>query len=197
MANPTIKKFKPFETSLVFRWVDPDTQRKFTASNLKSLVQLIVSYRAQNKLAPIEHLEQVLENYLCGLPENCGKCQPKPLPRSFTQYLKGGIALLKNMYYSDQNMVDQPTAEERALTCTRCPFNVFPDRGMFIKWSDDIALATVGDRKVTAQQHLGNCEVCSCPLRAKVWYKGEFGLTAEQKQLITAVTPACWQLKDK
>lgn len=186
--------FKPFEASSVFQFPDPDTGRMHTAHTRAELVATIVNYRIQNRLAPIVRLDLVLNNYLCTLPINAGKCAPQPLKRGFMQYIKGGLALIEQLYYGDANMVSQAEADRRAQICINCSCNVFPDRDMFIKWSDDLALHTIGDRKSAVHDKLGNCDGCSCPLRCKVWYKGPFNLSPEEKDKMKTCNPSCWQL---
>ena len=116
-------------------------------------------------------MDQVLENYWCGLPENAGKCSVVNLSRGWYHYLKGGIALLENMFFGEKNMVSQEEADARGSVCIECPFNVFPDRDAFIQWSDEIAEASTGGKRSKHHDELGNCEICTCPLRAKVWNK--------------------------
>ena len=125
--------FKPFEASSVWQFPDPDTKRMHIASTRAELVATIVNYRIQNRLDPIVRLDLVLNNYLCTLPINAGKCKQEPLKRGFMSYLKGGLALIEQLYYGDTNMVTQVEADRRAAICKDCSCNVFPDRDMFIK----------------------------------------------------------------
>ena len=185
-------KFKPFEATTIFQFQDPDTGRVHTAKDKKELVQLIVSYRAQNQLEPIENLDIVLEHYLCTLPQNCGKCCFRDrLKRGFFTYLKGGIMLVKNYWYKET--VTPEEAEERAKQCAACPLNVFPDKGPFVRFADEIAMSSVGTKRTTQYERLGNCAACTCVLNAKVWFKGKLSLTPEEKILMEGVR--CWQLK--
>ena len=195
-------QFKPFHAPHVYTFKDPDTGQVFTADSRSALVQRIVNYRAQNSLPEIERFDAVLENYLCSLPVHRGACRPAPpLQRGWVQTIKGGIALLKNLYYGDSNMVTQEEADRRSLLCSKCPNNNFPDKGPFIKWSDEIAMHSVGERRSSCHSSLGNCTVCSCPLRAKVWYAGPFSVSPEERsKMLTALPPSegrCWQIDTK
>ena len=184
-------KFKPFHAPLNYRFKDPNTGFKFEAASEKELLLRIRSYREQNNLEPLEFLEAVVENYLCHQPENVGGCKPRgEFKRGIFAYLKGGIVLLQNLMYS--SFVNQEVADARSQQCADCRFNVFPDRDRFIKWSDNIAVASVGDRKSIRHESLGNCEVCSCPLRAKVHYAGKVTLSSEEIEKMKTVN--CWQL---
>lgn len=133
----------------------------------------------------------MLENYWCSLPENAHKCKSVPLRRGWFQTLKGGIALFENLAY--KKMVSPQVAEERAKICIACPHNIFPDKGAFIEWSDKIAEASTGGLTTPLSGELGNCEVCSCPLRAKIFYGGKITVTAEQREKMQKVN--CWQIK--
>lgn len=157
-----------------------------------ALMDRINAYRAQNNLERIEYLSLVLESYWCSLPENNGKCVPvDKLPRGAMGFLRGGMALLQNIFYGE--FAPQWLAEMRAGQCKSCIFNSFPDHTGFNKWADEIAVASVGSRKTTAHNELGLCAVCTCPLRAKVWYKGTVSFTPEQEKSFKSVD--CWQLK--
>ena len=183
-------KFHPFEGPAEIKFKDPDTGREFKENDKQTLVNRIRVYRAQNNLEPIEELESVLECYWCGLPENAGKCGPVTLKRGFMAYLKGGMALIKNMAYP--STVSQEEADRRASICVKCPKNVFPDKGAFLKWSDEIAYHSIGDRRSKLHDELGNCEICSCPMRAKVWHDGKIDLEPEWIEPMKSV--GCWQL---
>ena len=90
------------------------------------------------------------------------------------------------------SFASQKEADRRAAICAVCPHNVFPDRGNFIRWADHMAVVSVGDRKSKHHDELGNCAVCTCPLRAKVFYTGKNTLTEEQKIEMRKVN--CWQV---
>jgi hypothetical protein len=189
-----LSRLKPYLGPKHYIFKDPDTGYKYEAENQPSLVKQIVSYRDQNELEPIKHLDIVLENYWANLPENAGAAETAPpLHRGFIGYIKGGIALFDNLWYGEKNMVSQHTADERAIICTKCPHNVFPDKGAFLTWADSIAEASVGDRKSRHHTALGNCAACSCPLRAKVFYKGPF--KCSDRELVD-MPDFCWQKKE-
>lgn len=187
-----MRRFLPHFGASRYIFTDPDTGREYTAPNFRKLIQQIHNYREQNQLEPIPYIETVVENYICSLPENAGKCDNIKLKRGILSYLKGGIALLENIFYGEENMVSPEVAEKRALICIKCPYNSFPDKGAFIAWADEVAEASTGGKKTSNYDKLGNCIVCSCPLRAKVWYKGTIKLTPEQEKQMSEV--GCWQV---
>lgn len=191
-AYMIFRKFKPFESSGTVEFKDPDTGYVHKGKNLNELYVGIIRYRVQNELDPIENLNEVVENYLCGLPENCNKCHGVELHRSLYQYIKGGVALLKNMYF--QKFAPQSVAEERGRQCVKCVHNVFPDKDMFMGWADDFAIMQVGENKVSMHNELASCEVCTCSLRSKVFFDGELDKFKED-EVAKMKAVNCWQLK--
>jgi hypothetical protein len=186
-------RFNQFNGPKVFRFPDPDKRGKvYEGVSYEDLYRKIRGYRSQNELPEIPYLETVVENYLCRLPEHIGSCRPRPpLKRGLIPTIKGGIALITNLMYS--KFVPQDVADARSEVCLSCPKNVFPDKGKFIQWSDDLALQSIGERKSKHHAELGNCEVCSCPMRCKVWYTGPFKFPKKQ---LEEFPDFCWQKKE-
>lgn len=189
-------KFLPTESPHDWYFIDPDTGREYRAASKRALFSLILNYREQNRLPTIEQLNDVLENFLCSLPENAGKCHEYQLSRGFDSYVKGGIALVQNLFFGEKNIVADEEAERRAHICIKCPQNVFPDKDLFVKWSDNLAFHSTGGKKVSVHNGLGNCGCCTCPLKAKVFHKGPFKLTEKEEKCIKDTTVPCWQLEN-
>lgn len=184
------KKFKPFLSPSVFSFKDPDSGREFSDSNMLGLRNQVRAYRKANELEELEFLETVIENHLCSLPVHTGMCTPIKNPkRSVIQWVRGGVALLKNIAYS--TFVEQSEADRRSTICAKCPQNVFPDRGFFLKWAEDMAQRSVGNRKSQHHDELGICGVCSCPSRSKVWYNGKIKLSTQEISEMKKLN--CWQ----
>lgn len=184
------RRFKAFEASAVLQFKDPDTGMVYKADNLTELYKRIILYRQQNNLAPIEFLRETVENYICTMPMNANKCQGVDMPRSVMTYVKGGIQLFKNLLF--KKYATQEIAEKRAAQCSKCEFNVFPDKGPFMAWADQIAIQCVGDRKVSVNDQLGNCDVCTCNLRSKVFFQGKLDPFTDE-QLVKLRKVKCWQ----
>lgn len=196
MLRDHLLMLKPFAGPKRFVFKDPDTGFDYEAKNLKELVQRIISYRSQNRLEPLLHLDIVLHAYWCTLPENVGDCCDRPrLDRGLKAYVKGGIALIENLWFGEKARVTSNEAKRRGAICLKCPYNVNPEKGKFDDWADRMAEYSVGDVKSAYHSQLFNCEVCSCNLRAKVWWNGDMGLSDEQKTKMEAV--GCWQLDNK
>lgn len=188
-----MRRLLPFTGPAAFVFKDPDTGFNFYSRSREELVNRIIHYRAQNELPPIEHLNLVLENYWCSLPQNAGSCEDYKLQRGWMAILKGGIQILENMFFGEKNMVDLETAEARAKICKGCPKNIFlEDKAGFIKWSDEIAEASTGGKTTSNNKYLGNCAVCSCPLRALVWSKYPKIEISKQDEY----PDFCWKLHD-
>jgi len=188
----TFRKFKALEISRVVEFKDPDTGLLYTAKNLSALYGKIVSYRVQNQLEMIDHLAEVVANYLCGLPENCNKCEPLKMHRSWYTTVQGGMLLLKNMWFKKQ--CSQKTAEARAAQCVTCKFNVFPDKGPWMAFADNIAIGQVGDKHVSVEKETGSCSVCTCVIRSKVFW-GDTLPAFPDDQVSKFREVSCWQLK--
>lgn len=189
-------KLKPFAAPKSYTFVDPDTKHIYHGKDKKELFFYILSYREQNNLPPIEALDTVLDNYWCSLPENTGNCERIKLRRGWLPTLKGGIALLENLYYGKDNLLTPEEAEKRAQVCIKCPHNVFPDKDKFIAWSDEIAEAATFGLRCPSYTKLGNCFLCSCPLKALVFSKKANLLETETDER-TKYPSYCWKLKSR
>lgn len=189
-------RFKSFEGPASYSWTDPDTGRQFSENSKQALIDRIVAYRLQNNLEPIEELSFVLESYWCGLPENHGRCEPvSELRRGFLGYMRAGIAFVKNLWY--ERTVSQEVADARARVCVKCPLNKIPgDIPAFEKWSNDIAVASVGARKTELHDELKVCAGCTCPLKAKVFYGDVIRLSEKERAFMREANPSCWQLPE-
>lgn len=187
------RRFRAFEVPRTYAFKDPDTGFLYNAKTLNELYTSIIAYRVQNKLDFIEELPLVVENYICGLPENCNKCiHNEKLHRSLFMYIKGGIALLRNMAF--KRYATQEEADKRGLQCISCEYNTFPDKSAFVAWADEVTIQQVGDRKSIHDRELGNCSVCTCVLKSKVFFDGKLDeFNAEETKKMRGVS--CWQLK--
>lgn len=114
------------------------------------------------------------------------------MKRGWLATLKGGITLIKKVM--KDAYVPAEVAEARSEVCIRCPHNVFPDKGPFVKWADNLAEHATDGRRVSHHDEIGNCDLCTCVLRAKVWFEGPFKISEKDRPKYEAVN--CWQLKD-
>lgn len=182
------QKFKNFTGPASFHFKDPDTGLTYQEKSKEDLILRINSYRSQNKLEKIELLSFVLENYWCSLRENIGKCVPVQTKRGILGYIKGGIALAKAVMYS--KFCTLAEASRRADICIKCPHNVIPTNAT---WLNQKIYHMIGDDKKTpVDEYLGECEICSCPLKAKVHIGEEIIL---DKDTENKLPDYCWQKK--
>jgi len=194
------KRFKPEESPKRYVYIDPDTNRAFgvdtTITSKPEIINLIEQYRINNSLEPLKSLSAVLDNFLCGLPENAGKCTAYTLKRNLQAYVKGGMAILTDLLYGASARVSQSEAEKRAEYCKTCEYNVIPvEKSWFIESTDNAVKTYLGDNiKTESDEFLGNCAVCSCVLPFKVHVKGPFDLNSEEQVKMSKV--GCWQLKE-
>ena len=187
------RTFKPGYNSLDWEFTDPDTGYQFRTGSRADLVKQIITYRINNQLEPIDNLDLVLNDYLCKLPCNAGNCRINgTLSRGLIGTVKGGVTLLKSMAF--KAFVSQEKADDRSSVCARCPMNVFPDKKAFVKYSDRVALHCIGKRRTSNFDNLGNCAVCSCVLKAKVWIVPE-NLSATEEEM-KEFPSFCWVKKE-
>lgn len=187
----SFRKLKPFQAFASYQFKDPDTGLIQKAPTLTELYKNIVMYRVQNKLEPIERLDLVVENYLCSLPENNYKCTGYEMHRSLMTYVRGGVALLKNIFY--KKFATQDVAEKRAAQCVKCPRNVFPDRSAFMTFVDESTIQQVGERKTSLDKELAHCDICKCVLRAKVHW-GDTLPAPTEEEMTQFKEVSCWQI---
>lgn len=181
-------KFKPFQGPAQFVFKDPDSGTVFKEDSKKLLIDRIRAYRFQNGYEEIEFLGDVLENYWCSLPENVGRCQNRLLERGLLPSLKAGLVLIKNYVYG--SYVSAKESARRASICIQCPHNILSEDKGLIAWQDSIAYHSLKDHKTPFDKKLGTCEVCSCPLKAKVHLGGNLGLKEEVRKKLPDY---CWQ----
>jgi len=89
-------------------------------------------------------------------------------------------------------------AEQRARTCVLCPLNKRGDLLSFFTVPvanavrAAISLKHDWNLKTSADDHLGVCQACSCPLRLKVWLPLDKILARMPKESFDELDTACW-----
>lgn len=93
--------------------------------------------------------------------------------------------------------VDQKEADRRAAICARCPHNITPASKTWAQqWTDGGMLAAVENRKTAHHDQLAVCDVCSCELRASVWWLPDILITSMKGMRFSQKFPAfCWKAK--
>ena len=92
-------------------------------------------------------------------------------PRTVMQYVKGAVGLVKQTY---REFVSSEVAISRAKKCIVCPYNVKTIKKSYVERNtDNIMIRRVGNRKTDYNSQLGMCNICTCPLVAKIWHDRE------------------------
>ena len=91
--------------------------------------------------------------------------------------------------------VDQAEANRRAALCVNCPHNVTPaSKGWAQKWTDGKMLDAVEGRMTAHHDRLAVCQVCSCELRAAVWWLPDILVASMKGKRFPLKFPAfCWK----
>lgn len=133
----------------------------------------------------------------------------KEVPRSAGQYATGAkAAFLKwwrespvyglirgKVNRGEAVFVGQAEADRRAAICAGCPHNVIPaGKGWLQNWTDGQMLKSVEGRTTASQERLGVCEICSCELRAAVWWQADIIATTTRDAKFARRLPRhCWK----
>jgi len=91
--------------------------------------------------------------------------------------------------------VGQDEADRRAAICAKCPHNVIPASKTWAQqWTDGRMLNAVEGRRTRFHDQLGACDVCSCELRAAVWWLPDI-LVASMKRarFVKQFPDFCWK----
>lgn len=91
--------------------------------------------------------------------------------------------------------VDQAEGDRRAAICANCPRNVIPaGKGWLQNWTDGQMLDAVEGRTTASHGSLGVCEVCSCELRASVWWQPDIvSATTRDAKFAKDLPGHCWK----
>jgi hypothetical protein len=135
----------------------------------------------------------------------------KVVPRSAEQYATGAKAAFLKWWREspvygliqgkasrgEPVFVPDDVANARALVCAKCPHNVIPaGKGWLQNWSDGQMLKSVEGRKTESHDRLGVCEVCSCELRAAVWWMPDIiAATTRDAKFARRLPAHCWKRK--
>lgn len=198
--------------------VDPSTQWDFflLCRSVQAHRQSNPQFKLNTNLAAIENeIEAVnvariaampgTESYLMEVGSAQESFLPAPTLASQAAAAVGAIKVGKDVIFdweeSGQPPVAQELANKRADTCAVCPKN---GRGGLSRYFTVPVAALIQTRleklhqvkMVTpADNQIGVCEACLCPLRLKVWTPMEFLLkhtTPQQWDAFQKAEPRCW-----
>jgi len=195
-----------------WRWRHPGSGKQFTAGSF-----VVLEASAQRTLLnlgkdPSLASAQIHEATAASLIRQ-GRADlvevTKEVPRSVEQYATGAKAaflkwwrespvygLIKGKTSRGESVfVDQAEGDRRAGICARCPHNVIPaGKGWLQNWTDGQMLKSVEGRKTVNHEKLGVCEVCSCELRAAVWWTPDIiAATTRDAKFARKLPGHCWK----
>jgi hypothetical protein len=159
-----------------------EQSNKFEDPSLDLLLARIIQHRAENNLAEIPYLKEVVINFTmlsndAYIPYYEFYTPNREVHISVTQYAKAASALIKGVMRTPEELfVEQSKAEKRAGICSICPFNSIVVNGRSkahpgFGQSQFAKLATQNGKKTTMDNLLHICSKCTCLLPAKVHFK--------------------------
>ena len=170
-----------------WQYIQPETECRFQNNILDLVVGQVSDHRAANNL-PAGNPRQDIENFTCA-KQDLGRCQPLLSEEelaardSEASELLSDVGLKKEFNIDDvmrflgavraalgeKGLVDEETANRRAITCASCPLNVGMS-GCFVCTNlASTIFSIIGARQTVRDASLANCGVCGCNLKAKVW----------------------------
>lgn len=154
---------------------DPDTGKHFSYPSYAELESAVQKYREDKDLPRIAKFRAVWEHYICenvaGMEGRC--CQvAEYIKRSFEQFWQGGKSFVRAAVAGKAAFVDQTTADRRAAICKQCDQNV-KNIGHRNFYTDTAIKQQVGQRRSVHHDDLHTCKICSCILKAKVFYNNK------------------------
>lgn len=205
-----------------WHWQDPLTGFAYTLNygsglnGLNGLMEHVRRYRADNMLPAIApaDLRRQIECSVCKRPGMETRCvDVSQSKRTIGQTISGGIAAAKAIAgafipgENEMSMVSIRLAEKRAAICELCPMNNPPvDQSAIEQLGDAAMLKLIGSRKTSVSEKLHSCSVCTCNVRAKVWFarrivnaslddaaKARLGRVNLNKNGNTMI---CWQIRE-
>jgi hypothetical protein len=166
-----------------YRYTHPESGHVTFASDYWTWKQKILEYRKDNGLS-IDGVMERAEDQLCGTlpPDRCSYEAGDPAPISVNfgvGKVREWVTSVINLITGPEGFVDQETAETRATTCVRCPYNVQVEGGCGGGCQKLVEMFTPGmlKRKTRQDERLKSCAVCGCFNRVSV----HFPLTVLEK----------------
>lgn len=213
MTQVSYKVFNESETPPGgWKWYHRGSDRSFAHESfsdiLKGVQRTLLNLGEDPSLAALE-IHQTTAASLIKLGRIDLVQVTKEVPRSVEQYATGARAtflkwwrespvygLIKGKASRGESVfVDQDEGNRRAMICAKCPHNVIPaGKGWLQNWTDGQMLKSVEGRKTEGHDKLGVCEVCSCELRAAVWWTPDIiAATTRDAKFVRNLPAHCWK----
>lgn len=116
---------------------------------------------------------------------------------TFNDFLRGS-QVLGSFALDPDGTVDQATAEQRALICSRCVANVTVPGCSTCNAMANLVTQLKGSKQTSVDHLLKACGVCHCSNEAQVWVKAEHlkkGVTPEMMETYKTI-PECWKYRE-
>lgn len=198
-------KFRPTNVTPPdqFRFICPHDSRLIKAFDKRDWFNAIEKHYADNGYELPENWKEIAEDQCCRTLS--GEWCEGGTPHSFVNATRftvrdfvRGTKVLGSFVLSGEKVVDQKTAEERALICSRCFCNVSVPGCSKCNQMANVVAQAKGARKTIYDHLLKSCAVCSCSNEAAVWLPMKHirkGVTPEMIEQFKEV-PDCWRAKE-
>jgi hypothetical protein len=195
-----------------WKWHHPKSGRIFTRESFSDILEAVqrtlLNLGQDPSLAALQIHQATAESLLARGHHDLVQIT-KEVPREPAQYASGAKAAFLKWWREspvyglihgkasrgEAVFVDQAEGDRRAAICAKCPHNVIPaGKGWLQNWTDGQMLKSVEGRETASQDKLGVCEVCSCELRAAVWWQPDIIATTTRDAKFARDFPGhCWK----
>lgn len=195
-----------------WRWLHPRSGRIFSRDRFSDLLEgaqrTLLNLGLDPSLASVQIHEATARSLMERGHHDLVQAS-KVVPRTAGQYASGAKAAFLKWWREspvfgliqgkasrgEPVFVDQAEGNRRAMVCARCPRNVIPaGKGWLQNWTDGQMLKSVEGRKTESHDKLGVCEVCSCELRAAVWWAPDIVAATTREAKVARDFPShCWK----
>lgn len=184
-----------------YRYTHPETGHISHARDIPSWLEAINKYRSDNGFSVVDPADCI--NQLCQLlPQGWCKYETGERPSWYVNTRLGvmdvlrGTQALANFIVSRMKVVDKTLASQRALTCSRCYFNVDTAGCAPCVGLAEAVVNISGDNKTPSDPSLKSCAVCSCSVRAKVWMPIDTIAKSTTEEQMQRFPDFCWQKRE-
>ena len=181
-----------------FHYEDKEHRYRIDGHSYQSVADAVLRYRIENKIPVGDPLKDVLD-YVCrNWPHFCSAHNP-PVAGNASPSLSSRVSVWMAALYraartlaTTGNFVDDATANRRAATCEKCPFNKDwrTGCGSCLEATAQVGYTFRAGRKVGNEKRLGACEIIGQENATAVWVKGLPPVAPSEHQQLPAF---CWR----
>lgn len=196
----------------LFEFVVPETGYRIKEHTLQELYKKVKLHYAANRIPLPENYQELIEDRICQRLDGnwcrhslrdskTGRIRKSPCRPSLKQIIKGTISiaeilLAKIKGKEDQVFVSQEEADQRALICSRCPFNYATSTCSTCDAMAEVtkqAAKAKGTRKTKYDSNLHNCCICGCRTEAIVHIDKEILNACNSEKDMLQYPKWCWK----